>query len=115
MRLYTIGHNAHPIEKFLGLLEAYGIRRLVDVRSAPYSRYQPHFNKNKLDGALLLRGMGYIFSGETLGGRPADPRWRPTSKVSWGPSGLPMLRLCPSRMSMGGFQRSDMSPPRRTA
>jgi uncharacterized protein (DUF488 family) len=72
MKLYTIGHSAHPIEKFLGLLERNGIRRLVDVRSAPFSRFHPQFNKSKLDGALLLRGMEYSFSGETLGGRPAD-------------------------------------------
>jgi uncharacterized protein (DUF488 family) len=73
MKLYTLGHNAHPIEKFLGLLAAHGIRRLVDVRSAPYSRFQPQFNKSRLDGALLLQGLEYTFAGEALGGRPADP------------------------------------------
>ncbi len=30
------------------------------------------------------------------GGRPAVPWWRPTSKVSAGPSGLPMLTRVPS-------------------
>src|SRR5579875_1838681 len=39
------------------------------------------------------------------GGRPANPACRPTSKVSRGPSGLPMLMLWPSWMSTTGTRR----------
>jgi hypothetical protein len=39
------------------------------------------------------------------GGRPAKPRWRPTSKVTTGPSGLPMLIRKPSWMSTAGMRR----------
>ena len=31
----TIGHSNHPIERFVALLQAGGVKRLVDVRSMP--------------------------------------------------------------------------------
>jgi uncharacterized protein (DUF488 family) len=73
MILYTLGHSNHPIEKFLGLLQGSGIQRLMDVRSAPYSRFHPQFNKKNLAEVLPSHGVEYILSGETLGGRPGDP------------------------------------------
>ena len=39
------------------------------------------------------------------GGRPAIPWWRPTSKISCGPSGFPMLMVWPSWMSTSGTRR----------
>jgi len=73
MVLYTIGHSNHSLEKFLQLLEDNGVMTLVDVRTAPASRYNPHFNKSSLEQALLQRGIQYVFAGQYLGGRPADP------------------------------------------
>ena len=46
---------------------------LVDVRSTPYSRFHPQFNKNALQQALLAHGIAYTWAGEALGGRPKDP------------------------------------------
>lgn len=43
--IYTIGHSTHPIEKFVRLLEDRGITLVVDVRSTPYSRHCPQFNR----------------------------------------------------------------------
>ena len=48
MKLYTIGHSNHSIDRFIQLLDENGIMILVDVRSAPYSRYNPQFNKEDL-------------------------------------------------------------------
>lgn len=73
MKLYTIGHGSHSLEKFLQLLEANGITLLVDVRSAPYSRYHPQFNKNSLEQFLPQHAIEYAFAGNYLGGRPTDP------------------------------------------
>lgn len=73
MQLLTIGHSNHPLEKFIGLLEENGVMQLVDVRSAPFSRYHPHFNKEMLEQALPQRDIQYAFAGTYLGGRPADP------------------------------------------
>ena len=45
---------------------------LVDVRSAPYSRYVPHFNKAALETYLKDNGLDYRYAGDYLGGRPKD-------------------------------------------
>jgi uncharacterized protein (DUF488 family) len=73
MDLYTLGHSAHPIERFLGLLAAYHIRLLADVRSVPASRFHPQYNRRALENALTGAGIAYAYLGEGLGGRPTDP------------------------------------------
>jgi uncharacterized protein (DUF488 family) len=73
MVLFTIGHSNHSLDKFLGLLEGHDVVTLVDVRSAPYSRFNPQFNRKSLEGALPQHGIGYVYVGQQLGGRPSDP------------------------------------------
>jgi len=73
MRLFTIGHSNHSLEQFIRLLEDNGIMVLVDVRTAPYSRYNPQFNKEQLENALRLHDIEYAYAGKFLGGRPSDP------------------------------------------
>jgi uncharacterized protein (DUF488 family) len=46
---------------------------VVDVRSAPYSRWAPQFNQRELKAALNAAGLRYLYMGTELGGRPADP------------------------------------------
>ncbi len=70
-QLFTIGHSNHDWETFLGLLRAWGITLVVDVRSSPCSRYTPHFNQAPLSRALAAAGIGYRFLGGQLGGHPA--------------------------------------------
>lgn len=71
--LYTIGHSNHKTEDFISLLKQHGITCIADVRSAPYSRYCPQFNKDALAAALRAAGIEYVFLGKELGGRPDDP------------------------------------------
>jgi uncharacterized protein (DUF488 family) len=70
-QVFTIGHSNLSWEAFLDLLRENGITVIVDVRSSPYSRYTPHFNKGPLSQALLLAGIDYLFLGDRLGGHPA--------------------------------------------
>lgn len=70
---FTIGHSNHPAEVFLELLLTHAIEEVVDVRSSPHSRYNPQFNRKALQAALADAGVGYVFMGGELGGRPADP------------------------------------------
>src|SRR5690349_2668432 len=70
MELFSIGHSNHPIETFLDLLATHQIEVLVDVRSAPYSRYVPHFNPANLKEHLKAAGFQYLYMGKELGGRP---------------------------------------------
>jgi uncharacterized protein (DUF488 family) len=73
MELFTIGHSNHSIEAFISLLQQHGITAVADVRSHPYSRYLPHFNKSELEAALKDAGIEYRFLGQELGARPNDP------------------------------------------
>jgi uncharacterized protein (DUF488 family) len=69
-RLFSIGHSNHSVEELLGLLRRYGIETVVDVRSAPGSRYVPHFDAGPLRAALAAAGIAYKYLGKELGGRP---------------------------------------------
>ena len=71
--ILTVGHSNHPLEHFLELLARHGVTAVADVRSAPYSRFCPHFNRRALSSSLADRGMRYLFLGRELGGRPDDP------------------------------------------
>ncbi|MBN1646806.1 MAG: DUF488 domain-containing protein [Spirochaetales bacterium] len=46
---------------------------MVDIRSVPYSRFCPQFNKTKIENTLLENNIRYIFGGDNLGGRINDP------------------------------------------
>ena len=68
--LFTIGHSNHPFERFLELLRRHGVDAVADVRSRPYSRFVPHFSKDRLERLLSENGIGYHYLGAVLGGKP---------------------------------------------
>src|ERR671913_2075724 len=68
--VFTVGHSNHSAEKFLGLLKDCGIEFVVDTRSHPYSKHAPRFNARALEAGLSKDGIGYLFLGGELGGRP---------------------------------------------
>ncbi|MEA2018916.1 MAG: DUF488 domain-containing protein, partial [Campylobacterota bacterium] len=70
--IYSIGHGNKTIEQFIDELKAYNIEYLVDVRTTPYSKWNPHFNKNDLIYKLKENDIGYIFLGDKIGGLPSD-------------------------------------------
>lgn len=70
--IFTIGHSNHPQGAFVDLLVRHGITALVDVRSSPYSRFNPQFNRRNLATALNRSDIRYIFLGHELGGRSDD-------------------------------------------
>ena len=82
--VFTIGHGARGLAAFLGLVEGAGIRRIVDVRTAPGSRKHPQFGKDALAESLGDRGIEYVWRKELGGWRKADPRSRHTALRSPG-------------------------------
>jgi uncharacterized protein (DUF488 family) len=66
--LYSVGHGRRPVDAFLELFHAPGIRRVVDVRAMPASRRNPQFNKAALESALANNGIEYVWRGAELGG-----------------------------------------------
>ena len=65
--ILTIGHSTRSIGTFIQMLQVYGVKRLVDVRTIPRSRHNPQFNRDELPGTLLQAGIGYTHM-EELGG-----------------------------------------------
>ncbi len=70
----TIGHSRHSLARFIALLQAAQVTAIADVRSAPVSRFSPHFNKTRLAASLAEHDIAYVFLGKELGGRPELPR-----------------------------------------
>lgn len=81
--VYTIGHSNHSTEEFLLCLQAHGIGAIGDVRSRPYSRYNPHFDRETLKAALKQAGIGYVFLGNELGARSETPSCYKNGKVQY--------------------------------
>jgi uncharacterized protein (DUF488 family) len=72
--VFTVGHSTHSAERFIELLRAADVTAVADVRSSPYSRFNPQFNKQDLKGALKRHEIAYAFVGQELGARSSDPK-----------------------------------------
>ena len=59
MRILTIGYEGVALGEFLDVLQAQGVRRIVDVRDIALSR-KPGFSKGALSRALAEIGIEYI-------------------------------------------------------
>ena len=71
--IYSIGHSNHELDRFIELLNRHQINAVVDVRSVPFSKYNPQFNRDFLSKNLKLSEINYIFFGKELGARSEDP------------------------------------------
>jgi hypothetical protein len=70
--LFSVGHSNHDLPSFLALLRRAGVTAVADVRSSPYSRRLPQFSRDALRDVLRREGIGYVYLGDVLGGRPPD-------------------------------------------
>lgn len=82
--IWTVGHSTRPLSDFIALLQAHGIRQLVDVRTIPRSRHNPQFNQDQLPESLKEAGIQYIHMPGLGGLRHAyrdslNTAWRNTS------------------------------------
>lgn len=81
--VYTIGHSTHTQEHLVDLLQRHGITALCDVRSRPYSKMNPQFNRPDLKLALAKRSIRYVFLGDELGARSKDPACYEAGRVRY--------------------------------
>ncbi len=72
MELLTVGHSNYEMKAFISLLQKHGVTAVADVRSSPYSRFLPHFNRAALREALATEEIRYVFLGQELGARPKN-------------------------------------------
>lgn len=70
--VFTIGHSTHSAEGFLALLRQHQVEAVADVRSSPFSRFNPQFNREALEQFLKANGVRYVFLGKELGARSDD-------------------------------------------
>lgn len=81
--VFTIGHSTHASDFFLGLLTQHHISAIADVRSSPFSRFNPQFNREVLSRELHTHKIKYVFLGEELGARSKDPDCYIDGKVQY--------------------------------
>jgi uncharacterized protein (DUF488 family) len=79
--IYTIGHSNHTPARFLELLNGSQITAIGDVRSQPFSRFNPGFSRDVLKVWLGTAGVQYAFLGHELGARSTDPGCYQEGKV----------------------------------
>jgi uncharacterized protein (DUF488 family) len=81
--IYTIGHSNQTLDSFLSVLADYKITAVADVRSYPYSKANPQFNRETLTSALEARKIAYVFLGSELGARSDDQGCYLNGKVQY--------------------------------
>jgi uncharacterized protein (DUF488 family) len=82
-KIYTIGHSMVSNAFFLSLLRKYEISCVVDVRSVPFSRHAPHYNKEELSLFLARNSVRYVFMGDEFGARRNDPYLYPDGYLNF--------------------------------
>jgi uncharacterized protein (DUF488 family) len=97
-QVLTIGHSTHSLEAFVALLRKHEVTALADVRSAPFSRFNPQFNKDALERSLKAAGIKYVFLGRELGARSDDPSCYENGRVQY-------ARLAKSERFHSGLER----------
>jgi uncharacterized protein (DUF488 family) len=71
-RLFSVGHSNQEWAQFTALLRGAGVNAVADVRTSPYSRRMPWFNREALKQELMQIGIAYVYLGDLLGGRPPE-------------------------------------------
>jgi len=96
--VFTIGHSTHSAEVFLALLRQHQVEAVADVRSAPFSRFNPQFNRDILEQFLKGNGIRYVFLGKELGARSEDRSCYVLGRVQYG-------RLAKTPLFQSGLER----------
>lgn len=73
LALFSIGHSNVPVGQLIERLRRHDIAVVCDVRSKPYSRYSPQFNREAVAESLEAVGFTYRYFGDALGGLGGEP------------------------------------------
>jgi uncharacterized protein (DUF488 family) len=57
--IFTVGHSTRSIDEFVKLLQAHGVKEIIDVRSIPMSRHNPQFNTDTIKESLQREHIRY--------------------------------------------------------
>lgn len=81
--LFTIGYSNFKRDEFIKLLKKYHIEAIADVRSHPFSKFNPDFNRDFLKSKLGKNDIKYVFLGDELGARRVETDCYVNGKVSY--------------------------------
>lgn len=98
--IFTIGHSNHTRQRLVELLQMHGVTAICDVRSQPYSRIHPQFNREELREFLQASDIAYSFLGKELGARSQDPRCYKNGRVQYD-------RIAETPLFQSGIQRLE--------
>ena len=90
--VFTIGYGARTVDGLIAVLLTHQIVFLVDVRTAPYSRFKPEFSKDALERELKQQGIRYIYLGDALGGQRTPTATWTTKWTTSGSRVKPFIR-----------------------
>jgi len=79
--IFTLGHSNKSLAVFTERLKTYEIDRVIDVRTKPYSRWCPQFNRNQLEQSLAEADINYDWRGNNLGGLGVNVDYEKT--IQW--------------------------------
>lgn len=82
-KIYTIGYSTFEIDEFIRIIKSHGITAVADVRSSPYSKFKPEFNKKEFQKELKKSDLTYVFLGQELGARVDMPDCYVNNKVDF--------------------------------
>ncbi len=72
MPIITVGYGQDSFGAFAKRLKAAGVTVVVDVRTNPYSKYDPSYRAGEIEQHFAEVGIQYRFLGDKLGGKPKD-------------------------------------------
>jgi uncharacterized protein (DUF488 family) len=81
--IFSIGHGNKDIEFFIQELKSFNIGFLIDIRTKPFSKWNPNFNQDMLKFLIIKQTIKYVYMGEDLGGLPKDISCYTNGKVDY--------------------------------
>ena len=81
--LYTLGHSTRSADDLVDILLAFGVTRLIDIRSFPRSRTNPQFNLDVLPATLHGAGVAYVALASLGGRRTKSKRMDEGANAGW--------------------------------
>lgn len=81
-KIWTAGYGNLSLKNFIENLQKNDIQVLVDVRTNPFSRFRPEFNKRAFEITLAEFGIKYIHQ-PNLGGKPKNQEYYTNGKLDY--------------------------------
>lgn len=81
-KIFSIGYGNRSLKNFIEILQKNEIKLVVDVRTNPFSRFRPEFNKRAFEITLAEHSIQYIHKPE-LGGKPKNEEFYQNGKLDY--------------------------------